>query len=75
MDMNTQCPKCHRFTVKLDSYFKRDRCMMRDCSWISKGFGDYDNNAKTTDFNQKKGGLIPLEEEMQSRKATPSPPL
>lgn len=33
-----ECPKCHRFTVRFDSYFKRLRCMMRDCGWISKYF-------------------------------------
>jgi hypothetical protein len=36
--MNKECPKCGRFTVKLDSYFNRERCMMRDCSWISTQF-------------------------------------
>lgn len=34
--MNKQCPKCGKWTVKFDSYFHRDRCMMRDCGWISK---------------------------------------
>lgn len=33
--MNKKCPKCGKYTVKYDSYFKKDRCMMRECSWVA----------------------------------------
>jgi ribosomal protein S27AE len=35
---NEKCPKCGEYSVKYDSYFKRLRCFLRKCGWISKDF-------------------------------------
>ena len=53
--MNKECPNCHRFTVKYDDdYFKRDRCMMRDCSWIEPLKG-MNNKLKKGEVDETRG--------------------
>jgi hypothetical protein len=52
--MYTKCPESNRYTVKMDSYFKRDACIMRDCSWVSKGFKNNDINQKKASSTKKK---------------------
>jgi len=36
--MFQKCPKCGEYSVTLDSYFGRLRCMLRNCSWLADYF-------------------------------------
>ena len=31
-----QCPKCKKYAVVYDEYFKTDRCLMVDCGWDNR---------------------------------------